>query len=112
MILVDSNVLLDVIDNDPQSSMWSINQLRRCSILDALAVNRVVYAEVSPRYTGAANVDEVLRVLEVSYVDIPREAAFLAGKAFLVYRARAAREAASFPISLLARMHWCRDVQF
>ena len=86
MILVDSNIILDVVDNDPQWSLWSSAQMRRCSILDTLAVNAVVYAEISPRYTSAASVDEMLQALGLSLLQIPRHAAFLAGKAFVHYR--------------------------
>ncbi|HWG20280.1 MAG TPA: PIN domain-containing protein [Terracidiphilus sp.] len=86
MILVDSNVIFDVIDKDPHWKPWSTGQLRRCSILDTLAINAIVYAEISPRYISAKNVDELLDTLGLSVLQIPRAAAFLAGRAFLQYR--------------------------
>jgi|ERR1700749_2428883 predicted nucleic acid-binding protein len=86
MILVDSNVILDIVDNDPQWSLWSSGQLRRWTILDDLAINTIIYAEISPRYLSPADVDQALLTLRLSCLQIPRAAAFLAGKAHMNYR--------------------------
>ncbi len=88
MILVDSDVIFDLLDNDPQWCAWSGAQFQRCAQLDRMAVNAIVYAEISPRYRSEAKVDEVLKELKVDFADIPRSAAFLAGKAHFLYRQR------------------------
>lgn len=46
-VLVDSNVLLDVLTDDPQWSAWSGAQLDACAARGALAINTIIYAEVS-----------------------------------------------------------------
>jgi hypothetical protein len=86
MILVDSNIIFDVWDRDPAWSAWSIQQLRSLSSHHGLAINMVIYAEVSTRFSTQARLDEQLADLGFIVLDIPREAAFLAGKAFVQYR--------------------------
>jgi predicted nucleic acid-binding protein len=86
MILVDSNVIFDLLDNDPQWCAWSGAQLQRWAQLDQMTVNAIVYAEISPRYRSEAKVDELLKELKLDFADIPRSAAFVAGKAHFLYR--------------------------
>ena len=50
MILVDTNVLLDLVADDPQGAEWSQQQLDLASAHDQLAINDVVYAELSIGY--------------------------------------------------------------
>jgi hypothetical protein len=47
MLLVDTNVLVDVLQNDPQWADWSIAQLRAQAKLHALVINPVIYAVMS-----------------------------------------------------------------
>jgi predicted nucleic acid-binding protein len=86
MILIDSNIILDVWDRDPMWSAWSTQQLRSLAAQNDLAINTVIYAEVSARFSAQARLDEQLADLGLIVLDIPREAAFLAGKAFVQYR--------------------------
>lgn len=86
MILVDSNIVLDVWDRDPTWSAWSTQQLRSLAAQHDLVINTVIYAEVSTRFSTQARLDEQLADLGFIVLEIPREAAFLAGKAFLQYR--------------------------
>jgi predicted nucleic acid-binding protein len=86
--LVDTNVLLDLITNDPIWADWSLRQLERLSLEEALLVNPVVYAELSGGFDRAEEVDVALVKAGVQLVEVPRPALFLAGKAFQTYRAR------------------------
>ena len=97
MILVDSNVLFDVFDKDPAGLNWSLAQLRRCAVRDELAINTIVYAEISPRFVTPAELDRLLADMEVKVLGIPRAAAFLAGKAFAYYRRRGGARANVLP---------------
>ena len=51
-----------------------------------LAVNPVIYAEVSPVFQSPVELDERLNGMEVNYRDLSREALFLAGHAHRRYR--------------------------
>jgi predicted nucleic acid-binding protein len=86
MILLDTNVILDIFDDDPIWYVWSHEQMRGQSLLHELAINPIVYAEISSRFATSAALDERLVDLGVIVVSIPRRAAFLAGKAFVQYR--------------------------
>ena len=88
MVLIDTNVLLDVVTNDPQWADWSQNQLEAAALKDVLAINAVVYAELSIGFRRIEEVEAVLAKAQVAVEEIPREALFLAGKAFQRYKAR------------------------
>jgi predicted nucleic acid-binding protein len=86
MILLDANVILDIWDRDPTWFIWSRDQLRNMSLVDELAINPIVYAEISARFATSVALDQRLEDLGLIVLSIPRRAAFLAGKAFVQYR--------------------------
>jgi hypothetical protein len=87
MTLVDSNVLLDVLTDGQTWGDWSQAELERAALNGPLVINDVIYAEVSTRYATVDAVDAMLLDLNVDVAPIPRAALFLAGKAYLRYRA-------------------------
>lgn len=97
MILVDTNVLLDVVTEDRRWAEWSERQLEAAALGDRLAVNPVIYAELSIGFARIEEVDAVLAVAEIALVDIPRPALFLAGKVFTAYRARGGTRSGVLP---------------
>lgn len=97
MLLVDTNVLLDVLQDDPQWADWSITQLRAQSKIHELAINPVVYAEVSLSFASIEALDAVVDRMELTLSEIPRPALFLAGKAFAQYRKRGGSKAPVLP---------------
>jgi predicted nucleic acid-binding protein len=84
--LVDSNVLLDVVTDDARWAPWSLGQLEQAALSGPLVINDVIYAEVSTRYASIEAVASMLQDLNIKLVPMPREALFLAGKAYLQYR--------------------------
>jgi predicted nucleic acid-binding protein len=86
MLFVDSNVILDVLCDDPTWAQWSREQLRARSLVHPLAINGIVYAEVSFAFNDMDNLDRAIEALGLRVLEIPRSALFLAGKAFLQYR--------------------------
>ena len=88
MLLVDTNVLVDVLQDDPQWADWSIGQLRAQAKIHELVINPVVYAELSLSFTTFESLDRVVATMELTLREIPRPALFLAGKACLQYRRR------------------------
>ena len=88
MILLDANVILDVWDPDPIWKTWSSSQMRSWSLLHDLAINLIVYSEISVSFATPSVLDDKLADLGVVVVGIPRDAAFLAGKAYAQYRRR------------------------
>ena len=88
MLLVDTNVLVDVLQNDPQWADWSIAQMRAQARLHALVINPVIYAEMSLSFSTIEALDDVVRTLGLEMREIPRPALFLAAKAYAQYRRR------------------------
>lgn len=85
-VLVDSNVLLDVLTNDPQWCTWSAAQLDDCAAQGELAINPIIYAEISVGFERIEELDAALRPEAFLRLPLPWEAGFLAGKVFLDYR--------------------------
>lgn len=86
MILVDTNVLLDVAGADPNWASWSVASLQDAALEGPLLINCVIYAELSVRYETVEDLEEFLERAGAVMQDIPGEALFLAGKAFFQYR--------------------------
>ena len=95
--LVDSCVLLDVFEDDPQWFEWSVSQLEQCAAESALLINPIVYAEVSIGFERIEELEAQLRALELKIQQLPKEALFLGCKAFLDYRRRGGQRQAPLP---------------
>lgn len=87
-VLVDSNVLLDVMTEDPQWSAWSGETLAECAESSTLAINPLIYAEVSIRFERIEDFEDALQEGDFLRLPLPWDAAFLAGKCFVRYRRR------------------------
>jgi len=85
-VLVDANVILDIVTDDPRWSGWSAEALASSSQQYVLFVNTVIYAEVSIGFERIEQLESVLPAERFRRLSIPWEAAFLAGKVFLQYR--------------------------
>jgi predicted nucleic acid-binding protein len=86
MILVDTNVLLDVLEEDPHWGAWSQDRLDAAGATDTLAINPIIYSELSMAFARIEELEAVIEDAALAVEAIPREALFLAGKAFLRYR--------------------------
>ena len=93
--LVDTNVLLDIITMDPAWRAWSENALREAAERSTLAINPIIFAEVSMKFDRIEDADAAL--VDFDRETLPYEAGFLAGKAFLAYRRRGGQKRAPMP---------------
>jgi predicted nucleic acid-binding protein len=96
-ILIDSNVLLDVMSEDPQWFAWSAQALSEAADSARLVINPIIYAEVSVRYSRIEDLDLALPKAMIDREALPYEAAFLAGKCFLAYRRKGGTKQAPLP---------------
>lgn len=87
MLLVDTNVLLDLVTDDPDWSEWSLARLEEAALAGPILINDVVYAETSLRYERIEDLDAMIALAGIEMATTPRAALFLAGKAFKRYRA-------------------------
>ena len=91
MILVDSNVLLDILLDDPEWASWSQSQLDLWARRGPLLVNPMVYAELAAGFDSVRALDDTLDEAGLEFEEIPRDALFLAAKAHVLYRRRGGR---------------------
>ena len=86
--LVDTNILLDLATNDPAWADWSLRQMDAAALRGPVAINPMIYAELSVGYERIETLDGVLAEAGLQVLALPRPALFLAGKVFRRYRAR------------------------
>jgi len=101
MLLVDTNVLIDVLEDDPQWADWSIRQMRAHAKVHELAINDIIYAELSLAFERIEELDAAVEALALRVARIPRPALFLAGKAYLQYRRKGGTKANVLPDFLI-----------
>lgn len=88
MILLDSNVVIDLISKDPSWRIWSSNAVADAGARDDLVISPIVLAEVAPRYCSLSDFMGFISVFGATVADLTNDAAFAAGKAFGLYRER------------------------
>ncbi|MBU4372555.1 MAG: type II toxin-antitoxin system VapC family toxin [Syntrophaceae bacterium] len=96
-ILVDSSVILDILTEDGSWFAWSAKTLADCASSNILAVNPIIYAEVSIRFEKVEELDAALPLTYFRRLPLPWEAAFLAGKCFLDYRRKGGQKRSPLP---------------
>lgn len=96
MVLVDSNVLLDIVTADTTWFEWSARQLERAATR-GVAINPIIYAEVAAGFHREAELEHALAIPELKRLDLPYEAAFRAGRAFFEYRRRGGARNSTLP---------------
>ena len=87
MTLVDSNVLIDILGGDPQWSPLSIAALADCVKKGPIAINEVVYAELSAGFQQPEQLDREIETIGLKLERLSKAALFLAGQTFRRYRA-------------------------
>lgn len=96
-VVVDSNVLLDVVTDDPTWGPWSARALEQVADEATLVINALVYAEVSVGFDSIEALEDALPPDLYRREHLPYEAAFLAGKAFRRYRDAGGARTAPLP---------------
>lgn len=87
-ILVDSNIILDLFEDDPQWAQWSEDTLERYSQSHILCINPIIYSEISIGFERIEELEKALTECEFKMLPIPKPALFLAGKAYIKYKRR------------------------
>ncbi len=96
-LLVDSNVILDIFLDDPKRVDWSVSVLADASCNSTLYINQIIYAEVSIGFQRIEELESALNAGGFQILEIPKEALFLAGKAYLNYRRRRGTKKSPLP---------------
>jgi hypothetical protein len=97
LLLVDTNVILDVVEDDPGWANWSQTRLDAAALQYTLLINFVIYAELSIAYLRIEELEAMLSTGGFRMEPIPREALFLAGKVFRQHRNRGGTKTGVLP---------------
>ena len=95
--LVDSSVILDIVTDDPIWGRWSAGALAQAGDEGQLVINPIVYAEVSVGFDQIEELDDAMPAGDFRREQLPYDAGFLAGKAFLAYRRRGGQKRSPLP---------------
>jgi predicted nucleic acid-binding protein len=92
--LVDSNVIIDIIGEDPTWMHWSVEALNSC---ESAWINPLVFAELCYLKNSPDEVEELLNHLDLRYLELSKDALFLAAQAYKIYRQRGGTKTAPLP---------------
>ncbi len=96
-VLVDSNVLIDLLENDPNWVDWSETQLTPLVEARLAVINPIIYAEVAANFATIETLNAAIQPFNLQREPLPREAAFLASQAFKLYRRRGGLRSSPLP---------------
>jgi predicted nucleic acid-binding protein len=100
-VLVDSNVILDVFLDDLNWADWSESKLEEYSYSSSLYINSIIYCEISIGFKLIEELENAVSKAGLQLLEIPKEALFLAGKAFLKYKSRKGMKKTPLPDFLI-----------
>jgi predicted nucleic acid-binding protein len=95
--LVDSSVLLDIFTADPVWCEWSTGRLEKAFAQGTVFISPMIYSEISIRFSRIEELEEAINASGLTWSETPREALFLAGKAYLSYRRKGGLRTAPLP---------------
>lgn len=95
--LVDTDVLIDYLDENSEWFDWSAAMLSDAADRGAVAINAVIYAEVSVAYSRIEDVETALPEGFFLRLRLPWAAAFLAAQVFKQYRRRGGKRPGVLP---------------
>ena len=110
-VLVDTNVLIDVLQRDPVWFEWSVDQMALHSTTSELCISPIIYTELAQRFESRLQLDRVVAKLKLGWLEMDRDTLYVASQAYAVYRSRAGRKSnvlADFFIGAQALQQHCK----
>ena len=95
MILVDTSVIADILTKDPVGFQWSSDQIQQAADKGPIAYDTVVFAELAVKFDTQKELEN--RLAAFTYLALPINAAFQAGKAYEKYRRSGGKKARPLP---------------
>ena len=96
-VVIDTNVLIDVLNNHPVWALWSLSQLAPLIEARRATIIPIIYAELAAGYPTIEALEAALQLLRLTRESLTWEAAFLAGKAYKLYRKRGGTKRSPLP---------------
>jgi predicted nucleic acid-binding protein len=86
IILLDSNILLDIFTKDPIWFDATSNLLEQLSTNHQFAINPIIYSEISIGFKDIESLEKIIPPNDFLRLDLPWESSFLAGKCYIKYK--------------------------
>jgi predicted nucleic acid-binding protein len=96
-VLIDSCIIIDLIADKSDWYDWSLAQLVSLHEAGPLAINQIIFAEISSGYDTPAAFRRAIEAFELMQLSLPWEAAFLAGAAYRTNRQRGGNRRSPLP---------------
>jgi predicted nucleic acid-binding protein len=97
MILIDSSVLIDITESQTEWAQWSEQQVLLAKSKGEVAINLMVYAEISRDFVDKAQLDLFLGDVGVKVEPLDLRIAYAAARAHEEYRAAGGQRVATLP---------------
>ncbi len=97
LVMVDSNIWIDIFERDPKWFEWSAKQLAPLIDERRAVINPVIYAEIATNFTSIETLNAVLAEYGPAREPLPWHAAFAAAQAFKMYRKRGGAKRSPLP---------------
>jgi predicted nucleic acid-binding protein len=94
-VLVDTNILVDITEGGGEWTAWS--RERVVEFHAGLIINPVIYSELCVPLESLEEAEALIAMLGLVYLEFPREALFLAARAFRQYRRRGGMKTSPLP---------------
>jgi len=95
--LVDTCIITDLAQPNSLWFEWSAVTLSDLDSENRFVVNPIIYSECSIVYDTIEELEDALSGLDFEVKELPREALFLAGRAFMQYRRRGGNKSNVLP---------------
>ena len=96
-VLVDSNVLIDLLENDSNWADWSETQLTPLAEAGLAVINPIIYAEVAANFATIEALNAAVQPFNLQREPLQWDTAFLASQAFKLYRRRGGQRSSPLP---------------
>ncbi len=96
-VLVDSNVLIDVLVEDPRWFEWSSAQLAAVVDEAHAVINPIIYAEIAADFATLEDLERALAPFDLRREQLPWDAAYMASQAYKLYRRRGGTKRSPLP---------------
>ena len=98
MVLVDTNVLMDVATRDPVWFTWSSSRLAKIVNARTAAINPVIYTELLPFYASARELDlKLVTTGDFRRLPLPFSVTVAASRAFREHRKAGGQRTSPLP---------------
>ena len=84
--LVDTNVLIDLFEVGGAWENWSMSRIAGARAAGPVVINPLIYAEMAAGFDFEVDLEAALSPSKFAREELPWQAAFLAGRAFSLYK--------------------------